>query len=296
MPHSPTRRLACVGAAGSTGRRWRSYLVLLGCIAAAVTLIAVFPTLPMRQGYFGVLLGVIAVLVIVAMVGLGNSATDGRPAAQWSIDGLRTARGWYLVDDVPSGGGVDVEHVVVAPSAVLAVATVNLAQPLPESPGEPAGHRAGLDAAARSARAVRTFLRSQQLRDTPIVVPVLMVTGPGAAALPGGHRVDDAVHVVDATHPARWMHLFAAPRLSPAARRDLFERLGSSVRDDADTVPALHARMWREFRGGMAHERATRAARQQRARELRRRHGLRLVPPSSRGVTPGKSAGEAASA
>ena len=277
MPHSHARRLGYVHAARSAGRRWLSYLTILGTTATAILAISIFPAVPMRQGYAGVVLGAVGMLVAVSLVGLNNPALDGRLAEQWTLDGLRKVRGWRIVDNVPFERE-DVDHVVVAPSGVLAVETQYR-----DSQVETARHRRDLAAARRAARKIALFLQAEKLRDITTVVPVLVVWGPGAPSLPEGHRVDGDVHVVDGDHPELWMHLFNAPRLSVAVRADVFRRFETYVAKradhDAKALPSLRSEMWREFRGGIVHERATRAARRERARALRRRHGLRLVPP-----------------
>jgi hypothetical protein len=217
------------------------------------------------------------------MVGMNNPVMDGRFAEQWSLDGLRKVRGWGVVDNLPFERE-DVDHVVVAPSAVLAVETKYHGLAFPGTAVEVSRHRRDLDAAERAAHKIRLFLRAEKLRDAAVVVPVLIVWGPGAPELPSGHRIDDGVHVIDGNHPELWMHLFNAPRLTPAVRRDLFTRFtryaATRAKHDAHVLPSLRSEMWQEFRGGIAHERATRTARQEQARQLRRRHGLRIVPPA----------------
>jgi hypothetical protein len=285
--HSPTRptarRLAYLDAARRAGRRWRTYLTLVAVGVAAVVAILIFPGLPLRQAGVGLVLGGIGALVIVSMVGMKNPVLDGRFAEQWSLDGLRKVRGWGVVDNLPFERE-DVDHVVVAPSAVLAVETKYHARALPGSTVETTRHRRDLDAAERAAHKIRLLLRAENLRDAAVVVPVLIVWGPGAPELPDGHRVDDGVHVIDGNHPELWMELFSVPRLTPTVRRDLFTRFtryaATQAKHDAQLLPKVRTEMWQEFRGGIAHERATRSARQERARQLRRRHGLRVVPPA----------------
>jgi hypothetical protein len=254
---------------------------------AAIVAVAVVPELPVRQGYAGVLLGAVGMLVAVSLVGLDTPARDGRPARQWSLDGLGTVRGWRIIDNVPFTHG-DVDHVVVAPAAVLAVQTTVRGREFRDPQVEGAGHRSDLAAAHRAARAVGAILHKHALPEA--VVPVLAVRGPGAPELPDGHRLDGDVHVVDSEHPERWMHLFDTARLPVATRVAVLRDLESYMakRADGDQQPGLPSELWHEFRGGIAHERATR---RDRARALPRRHGLRLVPaPASATPAPAPAA------
>jgi hypothetical protein len=280
MPQSHARRLAHVAAARSTGRRWRSYLALVGIGIAAVTVIAVFPRVPLRQGTVGLVLGAVAMMIVISMVSLNNPAMDGRLAEQWSLDGLRKVRGWYVTDNLPFERE-DVDHVVVAPSAVLAVEPKYHSRAYPGSRADIERHQRDLRAAEHAARKVKLFLTSQQLREPAPVVAVLIVWGAGAPDLPNGHRTDGAVRVVDGRHPELWMHLFNAPRLDAGTRRDLHARIEKfaavRAKHDAKTLQSVRMQMWQEFRGGVSYERAQRAARHQQVRSLRRRHGLPLL-------------------
>jgi hypothetical protein len=289
MSQSHARRLACLSAARAAGRRWRSYLALIGVALGAVAIIAVVPDIPLRQGYTGVVLGAIAMLVAISLVGLNNPAVDGQLAEQWSLDGLRKVRGWHVTDNVPFERE-DVDHVVVAPAAVLAVETKFHSRAYPGTTAEAERHQRDLNAARRAARKIRLLLRAEQLRHAAEVVPVLIVWGPGAPQLREGYRLENGVHLVDGNHPELWMHLFNAPRLAPALRDDLHGRLEQFVAKraahDAVALPALRREIWREFRAGISHERSHRTDRQRRARELRRRHDVNRVPAPVAAVVP----------
>jgi hypothetical protein len=283
MPHSHARRLAWTSAARAAGLRWRSYLGLIGVTVGALAAIAAVPHIPLRQGYAGIVLGAIAMLVAISMVGLNNPAMDGRLAEQWSLDGLRKLRGWHVTDNIPFERE-DVDHVVVAPSAVLAVETKYHSRAYPGTNADSERHQRDLNAAERAAQKIRLLMRAEQMRDAAVVVPVLIVWGPGAPELPEGHRLEDGVHLVDGNHPELWMHLFNAPRLAPSLRRDLHARFQKFVtkrsQHDARVLPSLRLEMWREFRGGIASERSQRSDRHRRSRQLRRRHDVnRLATP-----------------
>jgi hypothetical protein len=272
MPDSPARRQACVSAARAAGRRWRSYLALVGVALGTIVAIAAVPHIPVRHGAAGIILAGIALLVIISMVGLNTPALDGQLAEQWSLAGLRKLRGWHVTDNVPFERE-DVDHVVVAPSAVLAVETKYHSRANPDSSAETDRHRRELHSADRAAHKIRLLLRAEQLRDAAQVVPVLIVWGPGAPELPDGYRLEDGVHLVDGNHPELWMHLFNAPRLTPSIRRDLHARfqkfVAKRVQPDSPARPTLRREMWREFRTGIGFERSQRTNRHRRA--MRRR-------------------------
>jgi hypothetical protein len=265
MPKAQTGRVACINAARGAARRWRTYVVLA---AVAVAVIAVLPTLALRQGYTGLILGVLAMLVVISLVAQGNPATDPAVAERWSRAPLRKVRGWSVTDNLPFERD-DVDHVVVTPAAVLAVETRYHATPATAD-----RLRRDLASAERAAHKVRLFLRAEHLRDVAVVVPVLIVWGPGAPDLAEGQRSYDAVHLVDGSHPERWMGLFSAAKLSTATRRDLHGRFQRFAADragyDARVLPSLRAEVWRELRSGIADERAQRTSR-------RRPVGVRAV-------------------
>ncbi len=257
MPKARTGRVACINAARGAARRWRTYLVLA---AIAVAVIAAVPAIALQQGYTGLVLGVLAMLVVVSLVAQDNPATDPAAAERWSLAPLRKVRGWSVTDNLPFERD-DVDHVVVTPAAVLAVETRYHATSASDD-----RLRRDLASAERAAHKVRLFLRAEHLRDVAVVVPVLIVWGPGAPELTDGHRLYDGIHLVDGSHPERWMHLFSAPKMSTATRRDLHERFQRFAADragyDARVLPSLRAEVWRELRTGIANERAQRAGRQ----------------------------------
>jgi hypothetical protein len=263
MPKAQTGRIACINAARGAARRWRTYLVL-GAVVIAV--IAAVPAVALQQGYTGLVLGVLAMLVVISLVAQGNPATDPAVAERWSLAPLRKVRGWSVTDNLPFERD-DIDHVVVTPAAVLAVETRYHATPAAAD-----RLRRDLASAERAAHKVRLFLRAERLRDAAVVVPVLIVWGPGAPDLADGHRSYDGVHLVDGSHPERWMDLFSATKLTTATRRDLHARFQRFAADragyDARVLPSLRAEVWRELRSGIATERAQRASRHAGARTL----------------------------
>lgn len=259
------QREALVGVARATGRRWRTYFVLAASVVIAAIAILFVPFASLRQGYSGLVLAVIALLVIISLVSLESPAADPEVADGWSLAPLRKARGWWVIDKLPFDRD-DVDHVVVAPAGVLAVETryhPSTASADPTAAEERLQRE--LRSAERSAHKVRLLMRAEQLRNAAPVVPVLIVWGPSAPTLPDGHELRNGVHLVDGAHPQRWMHLFAAPRVSLGLRRDLqarFEQFASRTAGiDARVMLSLRAEMWRELKTAIADERAQRASR-----------------------------------
>lgn len=271
MPQSSARRLAWTGAARAVGRRWRSYAALAGLALVASVIVATVPQLSLHEGYAGVALAALAGLVALSLIALPTPARDGHLAERWRVQAVRSARGWYLTEDLPFEGR-HVDHIVIAPSAVLAVESV-FRGPWSAAAGEPTEqHARDLAAADRAAQQVRLVLRAGEHGQSAgyssgvaAVEPVLVVHGPGSPKLPTGYRFENGVHVVDGDHPERWMHVFGAPRLAEAARRDLhtaFQQFAAArMHDGVAPLPSLRVQLWRELRGGVADERAQRSRR-----------------------------------
>jgi hypothetical protein len=269
MPNSLARRLVWISAARAAGRRWRSYLALLGVAAATIIALAAVPHFSLRPDFSGVTLAALALLVVLGAIGLKTPRQDGQLAEQWSLDGLRKLRGWHITDHVPFDRE-SVDHIVVAPAGVLAVETKYRARTPSTGSDAPERHQRDLNSADRAAHKVRLLLRAEQLRDAAVVIPVLIVRGPGAPNLPEGHRLENGVQIVDGNHPERWLHLFNEPRLAPSMRRELharFDRFAVKVPEPASialpALPPLRREMWREFRAGIAYDRGQRRPRGQ---------------------------------
>ena len=170
-----------------------------------------FPT-----GYAGLALGIVAVAIAIR---LALTFVPSRPTHTSPVSALGRLRGWHVVDDVAvEAAGVD--HVVVAPAAVLAIITE-------DHNGDRSPVR-DLDAAERGAARVREFLHMRRAGDT-VVVPVVWVSGPDAAGIVGGHRLDSGVHVVDGDNPAAWLHVFREARLAGADRLRVCRELDAAV-------------------------------------------------------------------
>jgi len=285
MPHPQARRVAHLSSARSFGRRWRSYVGVVAVTGAAFAVLGLAPVPQLGTGYMGFVLGGAVMLVALCVVGMNSPRQDGHLSGQWSIDGLRKMRGWKVIDDLPFRN-MKVDHVIVAPAGVLAV----------ETRCHPRGghsadtmeqDRRDLDAARRAARKVRLFLDSAASPRDAKVTPVLLVWGPGAPELPGGHRLQDGVYLLDGNYPRLWMHLFNAPRLSIGARDSLSEMFHGYVREQAAIEsgrrPRLLGEVWAAIREGAAAERTARATRQLQLSALRQRHHVPVIGP---GPTP----------
>jgi hypothetical protein len=167
-------------------------------------------------GYAGLVLGVVAVALTI---GLALTVVPARRPRTSPISALGRLRGWHVVDDV-AVDSVEIDHVVVAPAAVLAIVTENHT---PERHPD-----RDLDAAERAAARVREFLRMRRAGDT-VVVPVVWVSGPEAPSIDGGHRLVAGVHVVDGENPAAWLHVFREARLAGVQRLELCRELDAAV-------------------------------------------------------------------
>lgn len=186
-------------------------------------------------GYAGLVLGLIAV---VLTVGLVHSIRSRRST---QVSSLRGVRGWHVVDDIAVDAGTDdahpgrtaqVDHLVVAPAAVLAIVTENRCHVEQQRCDQSCTDHSctgctDIDVAERAAARVREFLRDRRAGDA-VVVPVVWASGPDAPA--DGHRLVDGVHVVDGDNPGAWLHLFRDARLAGPDRMRLCSELDRHVR------------------------------------------------------------------
>ncbi len=173
-------------------------------------------------GYVGLMLGIDAVAVIVIWA---VGALTPRNRATSPVAALKRLRGWHVVDEI-AAEVADVDHVVIAPAAVLAIVTEDHA-----GDGEPVRD---LHGAERGAAQVREYLRARNAGDT-VVVPVVWVCGAGSSDLAGGHRLVAGVHIVDGDDPGAWLHVFRDARLAGPDRLRLCRELDASMA----TVPTV---------------------------------------------------------
>lgn len=268
------QRKVLIGNAEHAGRVWRSEAAFLGWVGVAAAAIGLTPLLRWRGFLLGVLIGCTFTLLAVTVMRVGNAQVRGAWAEGWSLESLRKVSGWLVTENLPFHG-VDVDHVVVTPAAVLAIETKYHGSGY-DTATNLKRHKQDLDATKAAERKINSYLRSLKL---PTQVPthgVLMVWGPGRPRLDSGWREDDGVLVVDADNPELWSHRFAAPVLDLELRREIHRRISEYVRMrhgyQSGTVPPLKREMLAAFRLGSTDEREQRRARKALQKSLSRRH------------------------
>jgi hypothetical protein len=180
---------------------------LVGILAVLITAAALSAVLPWHFGYVGLLLGVLAALLAVSAIGAPTALRPGRVAGHGDIDALRRLRGWHVVDAVEIDG-VLIDHVVVAPAAVLAVMTA------------PEPDHAATELAAQKVRRLVHSVGGDDVATVPLAW-VGPTDGTTKAAPTRAHRVVSGVHVVDGTNPAGWLHVFREVQFAPGLRLEL---------------------------------------------------------------------------
>ncbi len=178
-------------------------------------------------GYVWLMLGIDAVAVFVIWA-VGTFTPRTRAVSP--VSALKRLRGWHVVDEI-AAEVADVDHVVIAPAAVLAIVTEDR-----DGDREQAGD---LHAAERGAAQVREYLRGRSAGDA-VVVPVVWVSGSDTPDLAGGHRLVSGVHIVDGDDPGAWLHVFRDARLAGADRLRLCRELDASMAS-VPTVRRLRA-------------------------------------------------------
>ena len=214
MPATFARERAYLSNARAFGRRW-DYLGLVAVSALVLVALLVVPAVPMRQLMAGFVVGAVAMAFALSAARFDHRPVRGYLAETFSVESLRKVPNWLVVDNLPFEG-VDVDHVAVTPSGVLAVQSKHHHRPV-----STATARRDLDDARRAATKIRLFLASEGHAQVA-VTPVLMIWGPGSPQLPQGVRLVDEVYLVDPDHPELWSYQFAAPcsrrRSAPGAR------------------------------------------------------------------------------
>jgi hypothetical protein len=277
--HTFAGEQAYVANAKSIGLRWRAYLGLAAVPLVLVAVAFATPSFPFKDLCVGFAVGGVVMTLALSAANFDSRPMCGHLAETFSLESLRKVSGWTVIENLPFDG-VDVDHVVITPSGVLAVETKYFGPLIRGSQAERDRVAQARESATAAARKVHLFLRSEKLHEAVKITPVLMVWGPGAPRFTETHRVlADGVHVVQAEHPQLWSHLFQAPLVSVATRERVSQALDRYVAKklarDAERVPALRGRMWAEFRAGMSAERTARALRKVQADQLRRRHQRR---------------------
>jgi hypothetical protein len=183
-PKNHGQRLVLIESARAAGKSARSYAGLLAATALVLAFIAWFPWLRLREVLAGVVLGAIGMLLTMSVTRATSPDVSGQHAEGWSVDALRK-KGQWLVTRNLSFDSVDVDHVAVTPSGVLAVETKYRGKAY-DGHIDAQRHRRELDAALRGARKVRLLLLSWKMAELAEVVPVLIVWGKGRPDLPQG--------------------------------------------------------------------------------------------------------------
>ncbi|MDT4973091.1 MAG: hypothetical protein QOG22_3234, partial [Pseudonocardiales bacterium] len=232
---------AYLANARSVGQRWRAYLSLVPLPIMVIAVAIVTPSFPFKQFYIGLAVGGLVMMVTISLAGFDSRQMHGHMAETFSLESLRKVSGWTVIENLPFDG-VDVDHVVITPSGVLAVETKFFGLVAKGTAYERERAAAARRSASESARKVRSFLRSKKLHELVTVTPVLMVWGPGSPAFSEGHRLVDGVYVVRAEHPQLWSHLFQAPRVSVVDRAQVHTAIDEylakkGVADAEKTLP-----------------------------------------------------------
>ena len=267
------QRRVRIANARSLGRRWRTHAGFVVTCALVVVVIAVLPMPAWWRGILvGVVLGAGGMAVLASVTRLGDPLVRGELAEQWSIEALREAGRWLVTSNV-AFDRVDVDHVAVTPAGVLAVETKYRGAGYNAEVNQQR-HRRELAAAERGARKVRLLLQSKKLRDCAVVLPVLIVWGPGKPTLESGYHLDGGVYVLDGDHPKLWAHLFSAATVDEDLRRRLHGQIQQFAQSrtgfDNRHQPGLNRAMWTALRAGIADSTAERRRRTDLQKTLQR--------------------------
>ena len=178
---------AYLANARSVGLRWRGYLGFAALPVVVIAVAMVTPAFPLKQFYVGFAVGGVVMMLALSVAGFGSQKMRGHLAESLSVESLRKVSGWTVIENLPFDG-VDVDHVVITPSGLLAVETKFFGPVAKGSSYERERAASARTSAAESARKVRSLLRSKKLHDMVTVTPVLMVWGPGSPDFTEGHR------------------------------------------------------------------------------------------------------------
>lgn len=137
---------------------------------------------------------------------------DVRP----DLSAIRGIPDWQFVERSAFGF---VDQVAVAPAAVVAFTVRHHIALVGDA------HVRRAWKAIRDAKGSAALMKQLLGSDAPDVVPVLVIFGPGAPELVGGHLLVKGVHVVDGLRPELWSHRFATPVLAELERHRLARSL-----------------------------------------------------------------------
>jgi hypothetical protein len=235
------------------------------------------PSFRWKQFDVGFVVGSLVMAATGSLVRVWDPRVHGQWAEEWSVEALHKVRGWLITDNLPFDN-VDVDHVAVAPSTVLAIETKYRSRP-PHPSYAGSSTTNDIRAAQAAADKLRRFLLSKGLRDAASVTPILMIWGAGAPDMATGWERRDDVWIVDGTQPKLWSHLFNAPRVPVEARLAIHQALTEFVhsRQDYEARRAGRQRrtLLREVLAGAREARQERAHRRAAVRSMARRHARR---------------------
>lgn len=184
-------------------QRWLLGAANAALLLPAAAMLALGPLPPQWSGLVaGVLIASSFWMTYTVLLIRTYPVTMGEWGESFTRDFLarRRPRGWRVIDDVPMERR-NVDHVAIAPGAVLAIETkfIGAGRDWRSDPWRVKD----LDDARRSARSVRSLVRSQGVELEVPVIPVLMLWGAGSShdELPA---VTEGVHVVYGPTAQAW--------------------------------------------------------------------------------------------
>lgn len=168
----------------------------------------------------GILTGVFGMAVGWLVNARTHNLTMGAWAETWTTELLRRQRGWLVIDDLAMTG-YNIDHVAIAPSAVLVVETKYYGPT--QSAWPPVWHASNVAQATRNAGIVARLLRSELPTGTP-VLPVLMLWGVGVPSDLTFHR-DGEAWVVAGSEASEFLQPRRACSISPDLAANFYVRL-----------------------------------------------------------------------
>lgn len=159
---------------------WRLLIAYLGVWALLLPLVIFVPQPQFVRGLIvGAGLGAMPMLWREFLIGQGIAHREmGTAAERWTADelGKLESKTWFVLHDLPGPHG-NVDHVAIGPTRIYVVETV-----WTTAAGKPAFLSPKARQAEANAQVIRTHLAAQGVVDRK-VVPILIVWGPGTAAM-----------------------------------------------------------------------------------------------------------------
>jgi hypothetical protein len=206
---------------------WQVILVFTAALSGIIVWCLLFEDSEFAQGLTIGVIGAVFVstFVVFFLVVTGSALTlAGAWAEDFVSDELKKAvrRGhvWGFVNNIEFGAS-DIDHVIVAPGAVVAIETKAHVVKINRDRAQ-----ADLQQALRTAKKAASLLRSQDIEMPSEVVPVLAVWGKGVVdSLPVEGRVVSGVHVVHVSDLSHWLARFKTGRIAEDNAHQLLKRL-----------------------------------------------------------------------